>query len=316
MFPCAYFVASQVKRCLENNIPELVRVLEEGFRHLALGPEGGIVQPQRHIVPVKDASGELLSMPAYIASGEALATKVVTSYPNNRSPLPSIQGVVLLFHAGTGALKCVMDAIEITAYRTAAASAVATKYLATEGPKILAVLGAGTQAKSHALIMTTMFRFEQVRIWNHRESSAASLVQELAAHGISARYEASAEDAVRDADVVVTATSSPKPVLQAGWLKKGAHVNAVGAPRPDWQELSEELMRQAVVYVDSTEGARTESGDVIISGADIFAEIGEVVLGAKENRRSDTTVFKSLGMAMEDVLAADLVYRHLSNDKS
>ncbi|XP_072143604.1 ketimine reductase mu-crystallin isoform X2 [Dermacentor andersoni] len=282
MFPCAYFVASQVKRCLENNIPELVRVLEEGFRHLALGPEGGIVQPQRHIVPVKDASGELLSMPAYIASGEALATKVVTSYPNNRSPLPSIQGVVLLFHAGTGALKCVMDAIEITAYRTAAASAVATK----------------------------------VRIWNHRESSAASLVQELAAHGISARYEASAEDAVRDADVVVTATSSPKPVLQAGWLKKGAHVNAVGAPRPDWQELSEELMRQAVVYVDSTEGARTESGDVIISGADIFAEIGEVVLGAKENRRSDTTVFKSLGMAMEDVLAADLVYRHLSNDKS
>ncbi|XP_075544304.1 uncharacterized protein LOC142578698 isoform X2 [Dermacentor variabilis] len=210
----------------------------------------------------------------------------------------------------------VMDAIEITAYRTAAASAVATKYLATEGPKILAVLGSGTQARSHVRIMTTMFRFEQVRIWNHRESSAASLVQELAAHGISARYEASAEDAVRDADVVVTATSSPKPVLQAGWLKKGAHVNAVGAPRPDWQELSEELMRQAVVYVDSTEGARAESGDVIISGADIFAEIGEVVLGAKENRRSDTTVFKSLGMAMEDVLAADLVYRHLSNDKS
>ncbi|KAH7954712.1 hypothetical protein HPB49_021107 [Dermacentor silvarum] len=149
----------------------------------------------------------------------------------------------------------------------------------------------------------------RVRIWNHRESSATSLVQELAAHGISARYEASAEDAVRDADVVVTATSSPKPVLQAGWLKKGAHVNAVGAPRPDWQELSEELMRQAVVYVDSTEGARTESGDVIISG------IGEVVLGTKENRRSDTTVFKSLGMAMEDVLAADLVYRHLTNDK-
>lgn len=255
-------------------------------------------------------------MPAYIASGQSLATKVITNYPNNRWPIPSVQGVVLLFHADTGALKCIMDAKEITAYRTAAASAVATKYLASESPKILAVLGAGTQAKSHILVMTTMFRFEQVRIWNHRESSAMSLVQELAALGISVRYEASAEGAVRDSDVVVTATSSPKPVLEAGWLKKGAHVNAVGAPHPDRQELTVELMRQAVVYVDSTEGARTESGDVIISGAPIYAEIGEVVLGTKENRRSDTTVFKSLGMAMEDVLAADLVYRHLADDKS
>lgn len=316
MFPCAYFAANQVKQCLEKNIPELVRLLEDGFRSLAVGSQGGIVQPQRHIVPAKGHNGELLSMPAYVASRQALATKVITNYPNNRSPLPSIQGVVLLFHAGTGALKCVMDAIEITALRTAAASAVATKYLATERPKILAVLGAGTQAKSHVLVMTTMFPFEQVRIWNHRESSATSLVRELAASGIPARHEATAEGAVRDADVVVTATSSPKPVLQAGWLKMGVHVNAVGAPHPEWHELSVELMRQAVVYVDSTEGARTESGDVIISGADIYAEIGEVVLGTKQSRRSDTTVFKSLGMAMEDVLAADLVYRHLSDDKS
>nr|XP_037268715.1 LOW QUALITY PROTEIN: ketimine reductase mu-crystallin-like [Rhipicephalus microplus] len=316
MLPFAFFEACQVKRCLEKNIPQLVRLLEDGFRSLALGPGGGIVQPQRHVVPVKGHNGELLSMPAYIASGQSLATKVITCYPNNRPPFPSIQGVVILFHAGTGALKCIMDAVEITAYRTAAASAVATKYLATESPKILAVLGAGTQAKSHVLVMTTMFRFEQVRIWNHRESSAVSLVQELAALGISARCEASVEDAVRDSDVVVTATSSPKPVLEAGWLKKGAHVNAVGAPLPDRHELSVELMRQAVVYVDSTEGAVTESGDVIISGADIYAEIGEVVLGTKDSRRSDTTVFKSLGMAMEDALAADLVYRHLADDKS
>ncbi|KAK8763608.1 hypothetical protein V5799_033785 [Amblyomma americanum] len=312
MLPCAYFGADQVRRCLERNIPELVQVLEEGFRDLATG---GVVQPQRSIVSVQDRNGMLLSMPAYSATAQALATKVVTCFPENRAPFPSIQGVVLLFHASTGALKCIMDAAEITAYRTAAASAVATKYLATEDPKVLAVLGSGTQAKSHILVMTAMFPFEEVRIWNHRESSAKSLVNDLAASGLAVDYEQSAEEAVRDADVVVTATSSPVPLLQAGWLRKGAHVNAVGAPRPDWHELSEELMHQCVVYVDTAEGARTESGDVIISGADIFAEIGEVLLGTKQNRRADTTVFKSLGMAIEDVLAADLVYRHLEGDK-
>ncbi|KAH9373274.1 hypothetical protein HPB48_005019 [Haemaphysalis longicornis] len=171
-------------------------------------------------------------MPAYSAYGDTLATKVITYYPGNLA-LPSIQGVVLLFHAASGALKCIMDAVEITAYRTAAASAVATKcpfssqYLASENPKILAVLGAGTQAKIHVVVLTTVFHFEQVRIWNHRAASATSLVVELAAHGIAARYDPSPEEAVRDADVIVTATASPTPILQADWLKKGAHVNGI-----------------------------------------------------------------------------------------
>lgn len=315
MFPCPYFGAAQVKGCLDKNIPELVRVLEEGFRNFSSGPEGGVIQPVRNTVPVDGHNGSLLSMPAYSAHGDTLATKVITCYPDN-STLPSIQGVVLLFHAASGALKCVMDAVEITAYRTAAASAVATKYLASKNPKILAVLGAGTQAKVHVVVLTRMFHFEQVRIWNHRATSATSLVRDLAALGIAARYEPSPEKAVRDADVIVTATSSPTPILQADWLKKGAHVNAVGAHRPDWRELSGELMRQSVVYVDSAEAARVESGDVILSGAEVFAEIGQVVLGTKENRRADTTVFKSLGMALEDVLAADLVFRHLAGGET
>ncbi|XP_065309496.1 ketimine reductase mu-crystallin-like isoform X2 [Dermacentor albipictus] len=313
MFPFHYYTASQVKQCLESNILELVDTLEQGFRNMSLGPFGGVVQPGRNVVPVRDRNGILVSMSAYSAAGDALATRVVTFYPDNpTSALPIVQGVVLLFHAGTGSVKCVMDAKEITAYRTAAASAVATKYLANEKPKILAVMGAGTQAKSHIVVLSKVFKFDEIRVWNHREHSAMSLVHGLAECGLKLQYVSSPRDAVHNADVVVTATASPTPILQSEWLKTGVHVNAVGAPRPDWQELSEELMRKAVVYVDSSDWARTESGDIVLSGAEIFGEIGDVVLGTKENKRAETTVFKSLGVAIEDVLTADLVYRRLA----
>ncbi|CAN8005481.1 unnamed protein product [Ixodes hexagonus] len=319
MLPCPYLSAEVVKQCLEGNITELVCKLEDGLRRFSLGPRGGIVQPVRNIVPLQNQNGQvvmLLSMSAHSIDDGVLATKVVTYIPGNKPPRPTIQGSVLLFDAETGSLKCMMDAVEITAYRTASVSAVATKYLATENPKILAVFGSGTQAKSHIVVFSAIFNFQEIRIWNHREESALSLAGDLMAkHGIRARCVASAAEAARDADVIVTATSSPKPVLHADWLKKGAHVNAVGAPRLDWQELSSDVMLKSVVYVDSVEGAMAESGDIVQSGAEVYAEIGEAVLGTKENRRNETTVFKSLGMAIEDALAAELVYRHAVTEK-
>jgi alanine dehydrogenase len=187
--------------------------------------------------------------------------------------------------------------------RTAAVSAVATKLLAKADASVLALIGAGVQARSHLQALRLVRDFREVRVYSPR--SAAAFAHEF---GITAA--ASAEDAVRGADVIVTATTSQTPVLNGAWLSPGAHINAVGAPRPDWRELDDELLRRARIVVDSRAAAPVESGDVIAAGH-IEAELGEVVSGTVPGRTSpeEITLFKSLGMAVEDIVAADLVYR-------
>jgi thiomorpholine-carboxylate dehydrogenase len=144
-------------------------------------------------------------------------------------------------------------------------------------------------------------QFKQIRVWNHHREKAERFAER---HGIAAM---DLEEAVRGADVVVTATSAREPILKGDWLKPGAHVNAVGASRPDWRELDDDAMRNLVI-VDSYEGAQKEAGDVILSGATPYAELGEIINGSKRVERGVTTIFKSLGMAVEDVAAAQLVY--------
>nr|WP_255210614.1 hypothetical protein [Methylogaea oryzae] len=144
--------------------------------------------------------------------------------------------------------------------------------------------------------------FEDVRVWSRTPAHAQAFAADIGARAVSA------EEAVRGADVVVTATCATEPVLKGEWLKPGCHVNAVGAPRPDWRELDDTVM-ESVLFVDSRTGALAESGDVILSGAPVYAEIGEALAGKVPSRQGETTVFKSLGMAVEDVAAASLVYR-------
>lgn len=167
---------------------------------------------------------------------------------------------------------------------------------------MLAILGSGVQARSHVDALRLVREFEETRVWSPNKSHAESFAREIGAQAMSA------EDAIRDADVIVTATSSKTPVLHGTWLKSGCHVNAVGACRPDWRELDDNAMRN-VVFVDSREAAMKESGDVILSRAKIYAELGEAFAGKVPPRGSETTIFKSLGMAVEDVAAALLVYR-------
>jgi ornithine cyclodeaminase/alanine dehydrogenase-like protein (mu-crystallin family) len=169
---------------------------------------------------------------------------------------------------------------------------------------VLAIIGSGVQARSHLEALRLVREFREVRVWSPRR--AAAFAEE---HGVDAA--ASAEEAVRGADVVVTATTSPTPVVYGEWLSPGAHINAVGAPRPEWRELDDEVLRRAKVYVDSREAAMKESGDVI-AAREVLAEIGEVVSGAEQGRRSleEVTLFKSLGLAVEDVATAELVYRN------
>ena len=203
-----------------------------------------------------------------------------------------------------------MDGRLITEVRTAAVSAVATQRLAKPDASVLGIIGSGVQARSHLEALRLVREFEEVRVWSPRHS--AQFARE---HGV--RAAASAEEAVRGADVLVIATTSSTPVLAGEWLSPGVHINAVGAPRPDWRELDDEVLRRTRVYVDSREAAMKESGDVIAAG-EIFAEVGEVVAETKPGRQSseEVTLFKSLGLAVEDVATAEFIYRKALDEEA
>jgi ornithine cyclodeaminase/alanine dehydrogenase-like protein (mu-crystallin family) len=209
---------------------------------------------------------------------------------------------IFLVDPQPGTPLAIMDGRLITEMRTAAVSAAATKLLAPRDAKVLAILGSGVQAHSHIEALRVVRKFKEIRVWSPTREHAERFAKEIGATAMSS------EDAVRGADVVVTATNSKTPVLKGVWLKPGCHVNAVGACRPDWRELDDEAMSN-VVFVDSREGAMKESGDVILSGAKIYAELGEALSGKVPSRANETTIFKSLGMAVEDIAAAILVYR-------
>src|SRR6516225_11546827 len=262
---------------------------------------GKVTQPVRSVikVDVAAATGFLGLMPAHTPDG--LGLKAVTFYPSNAERgIPTHMATIFLADTQTGAPLAIMDGRLITEMRTAAVSAAATKLLASPNAKVLAILGSGVQARSHVEALRLVRQFEEICVWS--PTHAKQFAQEIGATAMPA------EEAVRGADVIVTVTSSKTPVLNGNWLKPGCHVNAIGACRPDWRELDDEAMQNGVVFVDSREGAMKESGDVILSGAKIYAELGEALAGKIPTRASETTIFKSLGMAAEDIAAATLVY--------
>jgi ornithine cyclodeaminase/alanine dehydrogenase-like protein (mu-crystallin family) len=261
---------------------------------------GKYVQPVRSVIPVDPPGGFLGVMPA-LASG--LGLKAVTFYPPNAARgIPTHMATIFLLDRETGAPLAIMDGRLITEMRTAAVSAAATKVLAAAEAKVLAILGSGVQARSHVAALQLVRPFQEIRVWSRNAEHARAFADEVGGGVMTP------ENAVRDADVVVTVTSSQTPVLEGKWLKPGCHVNAVGASRPDWRELDDEAMDN-VIFVDSRAGAMHESGDVILSGAEIYAEIGQALAGTVAPRSAETTIFKSLGMAVEDIAAAMLVYR-------
>jgi thiomorpholine-carboxylate dehydrogenase len=268
---------------------------------------GKVTQPVRSVIKVDPPGGFFGMMPALTPEG--LGLKIVTFYPKNvERGLPTHMATISLVDPETGTPLAVMDGRLITEMRTAAVSAVATNLLASAGAKILAILGSGVQAHSHAEALRLVRQFEEIRVWSPTREHAERFAKEIGAKSMSA------EEAVRGADVIVTATSSKTPVLHGLWLKPGCHVNVVGASRPDWREMDDEAMAN-VVFVDSREGAMKEAGDVILSSAKIHAELGEALAGKVPARANETTIFKSLGMAVEDIAAAMLVYRSATKAK-
>jgi alanine dehydrogenase len=278
-----------------------------------------VTQPLRTVLEVGEHQAFYGVMPAYLPATPALGTKLVTVFGGNaKLGLPSHLAIIVLLDPHTGSLLALMDGRYITEARTAAVSAVSVDHLARGDARTLAIIGTGVQARSHLEAISRVRELSEVRVWSRslarREIFVADMQPQTTARVTVA---SSAEDAVRGADIVVLVTASKEPVIRSEWIDDGTHICAVGACRPTEREMDAALVARGDVYVDSREGALKEAGDIILAIRDgaitadsLRAELGEVVSGRAPGRQTPArvTVFKSLGMAVEDVAAAHLAY--------
>jgi ornithine cyclodeaminase/alanine dehydrogenase-like protein (mu-crystallin family) len=284
---------------------------------------GDALLPLRQVLRLPDGKSAFAIMPAYLGAPKAVGAKVITVFPDNHgTAFDSHQGAVLLFEAEHGSLAAVMDASSITAIRTAAVSGLATRLLAREKAATVALLGSGVQARTHLEAMCAVRPVTDVRVWSRNRDAVRRFAErESRRHQIAVEPVTSAREAVEDVDVVCTVTASREPVVTGAWLPDGVHVNAVGASLPFARELDTAAVVRGRLYVDRRESALNEAGDFLIPkkegaiGDDhIVGELGELVLGRVPGRRTDSevTIFKSLGLAVEDVAAAQLIYERAS----
>ncbi|MDR7522744.1 MAG: ornithine cyclodeaminase family protein [Armatimonadota bacterium] len=306
---------SDLRRLL--SMRDLVPLMEQT---LAAFSRGEVVQPLRSVIAVADHSGFLGVMPAYLRSPGTLGLKAVTFYPGNAARgLPTHMATVLMLDPRTGTLQAILDGRLITEMRTAAVSAAATKHLALQDASVLALLGAGVQARSHLEALLAVRRIETVRVWSRTRASAERFASEATERfGVTVAIAPDPQDAVRGAGIICTVTSSPTPVLHGAWIGPGVHINAIGAIGPEWREMDTVAVANARVFVDSRVAALAEAGDLIqplregaITQAHIQAEIGEVFAGSHPGRTdpAQITLFKSLGLAVEDIATAQLACR-------
>ncbi len=305
--------AAQVRDLLDMR-----EAIDACARALAELSAGQAVMPVRTTTAVPPHAGAMLSMPAYLGRADALGSKIVTVYARNpERGLPTILAVVLVHDPATGAVLAIMDGATLTAVRTA--SGAATRHLATPGPKVLAVLGAGVQGRSHLWAMREVAQVTRCRIYSRTRAKAEAFQRDLEPRfGVPIDVVDSAEAAVRDADLVVLATTAVQPIVRWEWFRPGCHINAVGSHAPTARELDSETVARARVVVDSREAVFAECGDVLIPLQEgritrdhVADELGEVIEGTKPGRThpDQVTLFKSVGVAVEDVATAALVYR-------
>ena len=278
---------------------------------------GDIWHPLRTVMRPPDEPSLMGLMAAHrSAPSPDYAIKVICIFPGNRARgLESHMGTVTLFDGEIGAPLAIADAGAITAIRTAAVSAVATRALARADATRLAVLGAGIQARAHLEALAHVRRFESSRIWGRTEALARAVAEEVDVP-FPVEVVASARDAVADADVVATTTASPEPLVAREWLAPGTHINAVGSSIPTAREIDAGTMADAALFADRRESFYTEAGDYLlavdeIGPREVRGELGDVLTGAAEGRRDDEelTLFKSLGVAAEDLAAIEHLHR-------
>jgi ornithine cyclodeaminase len=274
---------------------------------------GGAVIPVRLGFKLPGTDNILAAMPGYVSEPASLGAKLIAVFPENaQRGLPSHQGVVVMFDAGSGAPAAVLDAHAITGIRTAAASAVATRALARKDASRLAIIGTGEQAEAHVHAMAAVRRLSSVTIWGRTPANAAALAARAhLALGIPVAVSPDVEQAVANADIVCTATSSPTPILQGAWVRRGTHVNLIGACSAKTREADAGLVAKSAFYVDLRASAMAEAGDLLdamgpLAAQHIRGEIGEVLNGKVAGRSDDeeVTVYKSLGIAAQDLAVA------------
>jgi ornithine cyclodeaminase/alanine dehydrogenase-like protein (mu-crystallin family) len=296
-----------MKRCIE--------AMRSAMRAVS---EGSLVAPRRVVMPLADGSGHLFLMPGSIREPPLYGAKLISLHPGNPAAgRPAIQGFVALFDAVSGAPVALIDGAEITALRTAAASALATDLLARPDARTLGILGASVQATSHLEAMALVRNIAEVRVWTRSSQNAAQFVAGHArAEAAPLRAVASAAEAAA-CDIVCVVTGAHEPVIRGGWLRPGSHVNLVGAHTASARESDTDLIVRSRLYVDSIDSAFSEAGDILIPLAQgaiarshVVGEIGAVLLGRIGGRGDarEITVYKSLGLVAQDLFAAHAVY--------
>ena len=321
--PILFLSSSEVKTLLPMG--ECIELMTKALADLS---RGKFHLPLRMIVRPPDAEGLMAMMPAYRNSERrAYGLKALCFFHSNPAlNKDAHQGCVLLSSGDTGELLAIMNASAITALRTAAVSAVATQLLARKDACTLAIIGAGVQARQHLVALSHLRPIKHARVFSPNPKHPSQLVHEmkdLLAFPIEAA--ASAEEALKDADLIVTATSSREPVVQRRWIPEGAHINAIGTYSPQSREIDGQTMAASRIFVDRYESAINEAGDYLLAVAEeaighdsIVAEVGEVLLGENPGRTSDKeiTLFKSLGLAIEDMACAEYLYEKAKTEKA
>jgi alanine dehydrogenase len=301
------------------NMKETIETVEEAFREYA---NGNVVLPSRSTIMIPKYNGSISFMPSYLTELDAQATKIISIYPDNREKgLPTTIAWIIVNDPKTGLVKAFMDATYLTAMRTGAITGVAAKYLAPKDSKTVAIFGAGVQGRTQTWAACTVRDIKQVFVYDlykeNREKFAEEMTEKL---GIKVIPVNSGEEACINADIVLTATTSSKPVIKREWLKKKVHISAIGAFYPDWRELDTATVAESKLVVDDKEGIMHEAGDILIpiqEGAitmnNIYSELKEIVSGKKVGRTSEDniTVFKSVGIAIQDSSVANLVLKKI-----
>ena len=302
------------------SMTECIFLMETMFRDLA---HGKTLQPLRSLMRLPGHSGLLGMMPAYAEDPDVIGIKIITVFHGNGAAgYPSHQGVVMLFDGRHGQPLMLFDAEEITAIRTAAASAVATRLLAKEDAAHLAILGTGEQAERHIEAIGLVRNIKRISLWGRNTAHAEALLNKMARrYDIPIRRCDTAQAAVATADIICTVTASPQPILSGEWISSGAHLNVVGACTPNTREVDTTAITRSRLFTDRYESLFNEAGEFlipkkegVITETDVKGEIGEVLIGTKKGRTSpgEITLFKSLGIAVEDLYAAWHIYKTLT----
>lgn len=295
---------------------ECITVMENIFIQLE---EDQAFNPLRSAMLIPGENGLLSMMPGYVNKQDIMGVKSVSVYPENANiGLESHQGSVTLFNALNGTPLAIMDAGQITAIRTAAVSGLATRILAKKNSKILAILGSGIQAKTHIEAMTTILNLEEIRVWSKNKKNAKKLVEEQRKkYAIPFRPFDTVNEAIYNADIICTTTAAVEPILQGNYLMQGVHINAVGSSVRNTRELDGFAIKLSKLYVDKIESTINESGDFLMAKQEgtiddnhIIGTLGEILTKQKKGRNNinDITLFKSLGLAVEDIATAFFIY--------